>query len=124
MPCPLTRAKESEGVLPSMHWSATRVNGERCDQRETVLRESSELSGAGPWRPAGRPKDAGVARLLSWAKLGTSEYTDGPDERMKEWVKTSLGQPRDGTFQADGFRDARTGLAVEQRNHQSPRGSP
>jgi hypothetical protein len=75
-------------------------------------------------RQVGRKTQGMLSPLNLSGLLGAFGHTDGPDSCKEAWVKTFLGQPRKDTFWKLEFRDARTGLAVEQRNYKSPCGSP
>jgi len=85
MPRPLTRAKESEGVLPkgtgAPPWeSGTALWPAHHGSAEPPVEDSSSTS-VRPWRPAGRSKDAGSldasGEQLGWVLPSISE---GPDD--------------------------------------------
>ena len=79
MPCPLTRAKESEGVLPTRHWRATSREWHRAvtsaprfcgaARRGLVLSERSAVTTG---RSVKRHRAARRLRRAHW--LSTSEY--------------------------------------------------
>lgn len=88
MPRPLTRAKESEGVLPLMHWSATLREWHRavtsaprfCGAARGGL-VHSERSAVTTGRSVKRRRVARHLRRASW--LSTSEYLRRTRRRLE-----------------------------------------